>query len=210
MPAPPAPVAGGLVRLPLPAERGRLSLEEALAQRRSRRDFGDRPLTLAEVGQLLWAAQGVTAPWRGFRTAPSAGATYPLEVDVVVGEGTVTGLAAGVYRYQPAGHRLETRAPGDRRAGLAAAALGQPWVRAAPVTIAIAAVYGRTTARYGERGHRYVYLEAGHVGQNVQLQAVSLGLGSVTVGAFRDTQVARLLGLSPEEVPVYLLPVGSP
>lgn len=205
-----APLIEGPVHLPQPRLEGALSLEAALARRRSIRDFGERPLTLAEVGQLLWAAQGITAPFRGFRTAPSAGATYPLEVDVVVGEGTVTGLAAGIYRYVPDGHRLEVRVSGDLRERLAAAALGQPWVGQAPVCIAIAAVYERTTARYGERGHRYVYMEAGHAGQNVQLQAEALGLGSVTVGAFRDAQVASILGLPAEEIPLYLLPVGHP
>lgn len=209
-PATQSPTPEQRIVLPGPRERGDVVLEEALTQRRSVRNFAASPLTLDMVGQLLWAAQGITAPWRGLRTAPSAGATFPLEVDVVVGEGAVVGVAAGVYRYVPAGHRLEARAAGDRREALAAAALGQPWVGDAPITIVISAVTARTTARYGERGHRYVFMEAGHAGQNVLLQAEALGLGSVPVGAFRDTQLAAILELPREEVPLYLLPVGQP
>jgi len=202
------PPTAGAIDLPSPRLEGTLSLEASIARRRSVRDYTGAPLTLPMVGQLLWSAQGITAPLRGFRTAPSAGATYPLEVDFVVGEGGVEGLAPGVYRYVPDGHRLEPRLPGDLREGLAAAALGQPWVGDAPVTLVISAIYARTTARYGERGQRYVYMEAGHVGQNVQLQAEALGLGSVTVGAFRDAQMGSILQLPPEEVPLYLLPIG--
>ncbi|MGY4706194.1 SagB/ThcOx family dehydrogenase [Candidatus Bipolaricaulota sp. J31] len=201
---------GGIIPLPEPRLVGEVSLEEAIARRRSIRSYADFPLTLAEVGQLLWAAQGITEPRRGFRAAPSAGATYPLELHLVVGEGTVEGLAAGVYRYLPEGHRLSRRLSGDLRARLAAAALGQPWVRAAPVCIVITAVYRRTTARYGERGVRYVHLEAGHVGQNIYLQAVALGLGTVAVGAFRDEEVAGLLELPADEEPLYIFPVGRP
>lgn len=207
--APVFPVlADGITSLPEPRLHGGISVEEVIKRRRSIRSYADSPLTLAEVGQLLWAAQGITDPKSGFRAAPSAGATYPLEVHLVVGEGTVAGLAAGVYRYLPEGHRLERRLAGDLRARLAAAALGQPWVEAAPITIVITAIYQRTTARYGERGVRYVHLEAGHVGQNIYLQAVALELGTVAVGAFRDAEVAELLGLPQDEVPLYLFPVG--
>ncbi len=201
---------GEVIPLPEPRLAGEVSLEEAVARRRSIRSYADSSLTLAEVGQLLWAAQGITEPEKGFRAAPSAGATYPLELHLVVGEGTVEGLAAGVYRYLPEGHRLSWRLPGDLRARLAAAALGQPWVRTAPICIVITAVYHRTTARYGERGIRYVHLEAGHVGQNIYLQAVALELGTVAVGAFRDEEVVELLELPPEEEPLYIFPVGRP
>lgn len=195
------------VEVKLPAARlvGDLSVEEALALRRSVRAYREEPLTLAELAQLLWAAQGITADW-GARTAPSAGATYPLQVYVVVGE--VTGLEAGLYVYRPAGHHLVRRKAGDLRAELASAALGQGWVRAAPVSLVIVARYERTTGRYGERGVRYVHIEVGHVGQDVYLQAQALGLGTVMVGAFDDQDVKTLLGI--EEEPLAIMPVGWP
>ncbi len=195
----------GPVALPAPRGDGPLSVEGALASRRSVRAYRKEPLTLAELGQLLWAAQGITAHWGG-RSAPSAGATYPLEVFAVVGE--VEGLAPGVYQYQPKGHGLLRRKTGDVRAELSRAALGQAWVREASVVLVLAARYERTTQRYGERGVRYVHLEVGHAGQNIYLQATALGLGTVAVGAFSDEEVQRLLGI--EEAPLYLMPVGRP
>lgn len=194
-----------LVRLSPPRLVGEMSVEEALARRRSVRSYLDEPLTPEELGQLLWAAQGITAEWGG-RTAPSAGATYPLEVYAVVGK--VEGLPPGVYRYLPEGHALVLHKRGDVRADLAREALGQPWVRTAPLVLLIAANYERTTARYGERGIRYVHMEVGHVGQNVYLQAEALGLGTVTVGAFYDAKVKALLEI--QEEPLYLMPVGRP
>lgn len=195
------------VEVELPAARlvGDVSVEEALAQRRSVRSYQEGPLTLAELSQLLWAAQGITADWGG-RAAPSAGATYPLEVYVVVGE--VAGLEVGLYLYRPEGHLLVRRKAEDLRAELASAALGQGWVRNAPVSLVIAASYERTTGRYGERGVRYVHIEVGHVGQNVYLQAGALGLGTVIVGAFVDQDVKELLGI--EEEPLAIMPVGRP
>jgi SagB-type dehydrogenase family enzyme len=170
------------------------------------RSYGPGPLKLAELSQLLWAAQGITDE-RGGRTAPSAGATYPLELIVVVG--SVDELSPGVYRYDPSTHSLKRTAEGDLRDKLAAASLGQASVRTAAVDIVIAAVYERTTARYGERGERFVHLEAGHAAQNVCLEATALGLGVVTVGAFDDGQVAELVGLSESETPLYVIPVGK-
>lgn len=195
----------GAIKLPEPRFKGPVSVEEALLKRRSVREYKDEPLTLAEVSQLLWAAQGVTDP-RGFRTAPSAGALYPLELYLVVGR--VEGLSVGVYRYVPDGHYLLRVADGDRREELAAAALGQAYVRDAPIDLVLSAVTERTTSRYGYRGVRYVHMEAGHVGQNVHLQAVSLGLGTVMIGAFTDEQVKQVVGLPKEEVPLYIMPVG--
>ena len=197
------------IALPEPRTQGDVSLEEAISRRRSIRRYARASLALDQVGQLLWAAQGITEPGRGFRAAPSAGATYPLELHLVVGEGAVEGLAPGVYRYLPEGHQLKQRLEGDLRGRLSAAALGQPWVKEAPIAIVITAVYQRTTARYGERGIRYVHLEAGHVGQNIYLQAVALGFGTVAVGAFQDDAVAALLQLPPEEIPLYIFPVGQ-
>ena len=193
------------VKLPEPRPSGEMSVEETLAARRSVRSYQDEALSLTELAQLLWAAQGITAHWGG-RTAPSAGATYPLEVYAVVGE--VTGLEAGVFHYRPDGHLLVRRKAGDLRGELASAALGQGWVREAPVSLVIAARYERTTGRYGERGVRYVHIEVGHVGQNIYLQAEALGLGTVIVGAFDDQDVKTLLGI--EEEPLAIMPVGRP
>lgn len=195
------------VRLPPPAQDGKVSLERCLATRRSVRSFREDALRLAEVSQLLWAAQGITGGQR-LRTAPSAGALYPLEVYVLAGR--VESLAAGVYRYRPEAHALLRVAQEDRRAALAEAALGQQFIAQAPAVFVIAGVYERTAQRYGERAPRYVHIEAGHAGQNICLQAVALGLGSVPVGAFRDPEVKRVVGMAGEEAPLYILPVGRP
>lgn len=195
------------IHLPQPRVPSEFSLEKALRVRRSVREFQPEPVTLADVAQLVWAAQGITGA-EGQRTAPSAGALYPLEVYLVAGR--VNELATGVYRYAPQTHQLVPVAEGDKRDRLAAAALDQQWVREAPVTIVLAGVFERTTKKYGARGHRYVYMEAGHAAQNVHLQACALGLGSVAVGAFEDDAVKKLLGLRVEEQPLYLVPVGKP
>lgn len=194
------------VSLPEPKLRGEVSVEEALSKRRSVREYKDTPLTLSELGQLLWAAQGITLPSRGFRTAPSAGATYPLELYVSIREGGVEGLRAGIYHYDPFTHSLTLVKGGDFSLELYRAALNQDWVREAPLCIIIAADFSRTTSRYGARGERYVYMEAGHVGQNIYLQATALGLGTVAVGAFYDDQLKSVVGCS--EDPIYLFPVG--
>ena len=200
-----APVEPGLIKLPEPRYDSDVSLEEALLKRRSVRHYTGEPLKLWEVSQLLWAAQGITADWGG-RTAPSAGATYPLETYLVVGD--VEGLEEGVYKYSPHGHELRKVLDGDKRAELAEAALGQSWVREGAVDIVFTAIYERTIGRYGKRGIRYVHMEVGHVGQNVYLQAVALDLGTVVIGAFYDDQVKRILNLPPEEHPLYIMPVG--
>lgn len=203
----PAGTRAGQVKLPEPRRDGKMSLEEALAKRRSVREFKRDALSLADVSQLLWSAQGITAPG-GKRTAPSAGATYPLELLLVAGN--VEGLAPGVYRYRPAEHDLLGLVEGDRRKRLAAAALGQEFVADAPITIGFAAVYERTARRYGPRAERYVHFEVGHAVENAHLQAVALGLGAVVVGAFNDAEVKQVLGLSGAEEPLCLLPVGKP
>jgi SagB-type dehydrogenase family enzyme len=193
--------------LPAPRLEGPLSVEGALLARRSIRDFRAGPLALEEAAQLLWATQGITAALPGgLRTAPSAGALYPLEVALVAG--AVSGLAPGVYRYLPRRHALRPVCEGDLRAGLAAAALGQSWIAEAACALVLAAVYRRTTRKYGPRGERYVHIEVGHVGQNVYLQARALGLGTTMVGAFRDAEVRRLLDLEADEAPLAILPVG--
>lgn len=195
------------IRLPAPQRDGKVSLERCLATRRSVRSFRDAPLGLVEVGQLLWAAQGITGGDR-LRTAPSAGALYPLEVYLVAGR--VEGLEAGIYKYRPERQALVRRAGGDRRRAIARAALGQESVAEAPVTILIAGVVSRTARRYGDRAERYMHMEAGHAGQNICLQAVALGLASVPVGAFRDDELKRAAALDGEEAPLYLFPVGRP
>lgn len=185
--------------LPTPQLKGALSLEETLAKRRSVREYADQELSLAEIGQLLWAAQGITSP-TGQRTAPSAGALYPLEVYVVKRD--------GVYRYDPSNHQLRAHMRGDMRQALFVAALEQEAVKIAPVDIVIAAVYERLAVKYGDRAPRYAHIEAGHAAQNVLLQAVALNLGAVPIGAFDDVQVQRVLTLPADQQPLYVIPVG--
>jgi SagB-type dehydrogenase family enzyme len=194
-----------LVQLPQADTLGRRSVEQVLRQRRSVRNFSTQALTLAEASQLLWAAQGITDP-QGLRTAPSAGALYPLEVFLVAGN--VRDLPAGVYRYQPGQHALEHLIEADIRPALARAALGQSWVRKAAAVVVFAALYRRTTIKYGERGIRYAHIEAGHAAENLFLQAVSLELNTVVVGAFHDDAVRHTLGLPEDHVPLILMPVG--
>ncbi len=200
----------GEILLPEPVKRGAISIEETMARRRSIRNYTSEPLTLQEVGQLLWAAQGITEPKWGFRTAPSAGGTYPLEIYIVVSMNGVNDLPPGVYRYIPQHHSVILVATGDKTSDLAVAALDQPWVAEAKMSIVIAAVFERTTDRYGERGVRYVYMEAGHASQNIYLQAVALNLGTVVIGAFHDEQVQKVVGMPVNEKPLYVSPVGRP
>ncbi|HEY7653473.1 MAG TPA: SagB/ThcOx family dehydrogenase [Methylomirabilota bacterium] len=195
------------IKLARPTLSRERSLESVLRVRRSVREYSRRPLTHDELARLLWAAQGVTRP-EGLRTAPSAGALYPLEVHVVIGD--VEGLPSAIYRYKPDRHELALSREGDRRRELGAAALGQDCVEAGAVVIALAAVYERTIGKYGERGIRYVHMEVGHAAQNVCLEAAALGLGAVVVGAFEDVAVKRALGLAGDEEPLALIPVGHP
>ena len=190
------------VALPAPRVAGLVSLEEALAARRSTRGFSAELLTLDDLSQLLWSAQGTTEPGGGGRAAPSAGGTYPLELYVV--------SPMGLYHYLPPDHSLEVLGEEDLRSALAQAALDQQHVADAPAVVLITAVFARTEERYGKRAERYVYLEAGHAAQNILLQAVALDLGAVPVGAFRDGDVQALLDRPADHVPLYLIPVGHP
>ena len=199
---------GRQVGLPAPNLEGRESLERLISQRRSVRDYEQQPLQLEEIGQILWAAQGITDAQTGFRTVPSAGALYPLELFLVVG--SVDSLTPAVYRYLPAQHQLEEVRPGDQRTALYEASLEQKAIRQAPVSLLVAAVYERTTVRYGDRGKMYVHIEAGHVGQNIYLQAGALGLATVAIGAFHDDRVKTIIGLADSEIPLYLFPIGRP
>ncbi len=188
------------MRLPAPRQESGISLEAAILARRSVREFAATPLTVEEIGQLAWAAQGITDPARGFRAAPSAGALYPLELYFVTPD--------GLYHYRPDGHTMDVLAKRDLRPELRAGALDQAPVGEAPLVVVVAAVFERTAGKYGDRAARYVYIEAGHVGQNILLQAVALGLGSVPMGAFEDEQVARVLSLPEDHQPVYVIAVG--
>jgi SagB-type dehydrogenase family enzyme len=200
---------GDRVSLPAPSRDGAISLEGAIATRRSRRAFDDAPLSMATLSQLLWATQGITDREEGHRSAPSAGATYPLELTVAVGDGGVTGLDAGVYRYSPEPHELSRCLATDVRAALQAGTHDQTWVGTAPVVVVLSAVPDRTTRRYGDRGERrYVQMEAGHAGQNLYLQAEALELATVAVGAFDDDVVAEALSTPDSWQPLYLFPVG--
>jgi SagB-type dehydrogenase family enzyme len=188
-----------LINLPKPIRDGSMSLEKATAIRRSRRDFSSQSLTLEQIGQLCWAAQGQDAGGR-YRTAPSAGATYPLEIFVITSD--------GLFHYLPYKHSLERLTDQDLRNKLAAAAWGQGFIEDAPLTLVFAAEFSRTTNHYGKRGIRYVYMEAGHAAQNVHLQAEALGLGSVAVGAFDDNSVSKVLSLQENFEPLYMVTVG--
>jgi SagB-type dehydrogenase family enzyme len=195
------------IPLPKPSPKGEVSVEEVIFKRRSTRVFSGRSITEGQLSQLLWASQGITRGY--YRTVPSAGATYPLEVFVLAGEGGVESLDAGVYRYLPREHSINRHLPGDLRKGLCSACLGQDFIRRAPVSFLVCALYARTTAGYGDRGVRYVHMEVGHLGQNLSLQGEALGLCSVMVGAFHDDDVSRALDLPGELKPLYVIPVGN-
>jgi len=191
--------------LPTPLHDGETSVEKALLERRSIRSYTDTPLTLAEVSQLLWAAQGITND-RGGRTAPSAGALYPLEIYLLAGE--VAELPAGVYHFSPDKHALSLVVERDQRQALYEAARSQNPVKDAAAVIIITAIYERTTVKYGERGIQYVHMEVGTTAQNIYLQAESLGLGTVFIGSFQDDQVRNVIHLTENEVPLGIMPVG--
>jgi len=190
------------ITLPNPSTSGGMAVAEAIAKRRSIRNFAGEPLTLEEVSQLAWAAQGITEPNRKYRAAPSAGALYPLELYVLTHE--------GVFHYIPDRHSLAPITSKDRRSDLSRAALGQSFIADAALSFVITAVYARTEAKYGGRARMYVHMEAGHVAENIHLQAVALGLGSVPVGAFRDRAVSDVIGLPSDHTPLYIIPVGHP
>ena len=188
-----------IIELPEPVLKGGMSFEEALAARRSVRDFANERLTEKEMSQLLWSAQGITRSWGG-RTAPSAGALYPIEMYVVLSE--------GLFRYVSRGHKLVRISDQNLLIHLAEAALGQECVRRAPAVIVMTVDYERTERKYGRRGERYVKMEVGHAAENILIQAVSLGLCAVPIGAFYDDRVSRILNLPENHEPLYLIPVG--
>jgi len=198
------------IKLPEPKFKG-LVFEEALRKRRSVRGYSKEVLTLDEISQLLFSAQGVTTTYYGhkLRTAPSAGALYPFEVYLLVNR--VEGVKSGIYHYLADEHSLELVKEGDFRDKIKNAALGQEPVAQAGAVFILTAVFERTTRKYGERGYRYIHIEAGHIGQNILLEATSLGLGSVPIGAFSDEQVDKMIGIdTKKQSTVYLIPVGKP
>jgi len=188
------------VKLPLPRYNGDVSVEKALLERRSLRSYRDEPLTLPEISQILWAAQGITEPGRGLRTAPSARALYLLNVYLL--SGNVTNLPIGMYKYQSRGHELIKIAGGDKKTELFNS-VGQAPIKNAPAVLVFSGMSGRST------NPRWMYVEAGHAAQNVYLQVVSLKLGAVVMGGFKDEDVRRALNMSEKEQPIYIMPVGK-
>jgi SagB-type dehydrogenase family enzyme len=196
------------ILLPKPSFDGKVSVEKAIKDRRTIRNFKDRILFLAHLSQLLWAAQGITDTAESKRAAPSGGALYPLDIYIVIGENGVEKIDAGVYHYLPKEHSISLISKGDRRKEISLASLSQMWMAKAPIIFIITAEYKRITGKYGERGIRYALIEVGYVGQNLFLQAEGLGLGAGIVGAFNDLEVSRVVGLPPKHEPLLLMPVG--
>ena len=206
-----------IIKLSSPQLKSKVSLEETILRRRAVRRYRREPLDLSKLSQILWSAQGITGT-REFRAAPSAGATYPLEIFVFVGkQGVIASeakqapeeLQAGIYHYEADSHSLSLHKPADLRPDLARATLDQEFIINAPVDIVICALYHRTSYRYGRRGERYVHIEVGHVGENIHLQAVALGLATVEVGAFHDEEVRKILGVEEQIKPLYIMPLGK-
>lgn len=198
--------SGDMIDLPDVVKDGSMSLERAISLRRSIRSYSEEALPIGQLGQLLWSAQGITGD-RGFRTAPSAGATFPLEMFVVANN--VEGLSTGIYHYHPYEHRLEMVREDDVSKALFRACLSQSMILEGGAVLVFAAVYERTTARYGQRGERYILNEVGHASQNVHLQAAALDIGTVVIGAYRDDEVEDILNLGDPYRVLYLMPVGK-
>ncbi len=198
------------IYLPAPGQKRTVTLEEAIVQRRSIRDYSHEPLSQSQLSQILWSAQGITDMRRKRRAVPSAGATYPLEIFVVCGRDGVAEIADGIYHYNIDNHSLNLQHKGDVRPELARAALNQEFIYEAPIAIVICALYERTAIRYGSRGERYVHIEVGHAGQNIYLQATTLGLATVAIGAFHDEQVSEVIRLDKQIKPLYIMSVGRP
>jgi len=187
---------------------GKMSLEKAIKQRRTVRSFKDEPITRQQFSQILWSAQGITEDGGFKRAAPSGGALYPADIYAVVGGNCVEDLGAGVFRYRPQDHSMTILSEGDRRKDVAVASLRQMWMAGAPVLLVITAEYDRICVKYGKRGIRYALIEVGHIGQNVFLQAQTLGLEAGIVGAFNDGEVSEAAGLDKNHEPLIIMPVG--
>jgi SagB-type dehydrogenase family enzyme len=204
-----------IIQLPQPKLESKTSIEKALFNRRSIRSYLNKPLTLFEISQILWAAQGITSE-DGKRTTPSAGATFPIELYLNVSN--IESLTEGIYQYKPNQHALEKLFDNEQKSAIASAALNQSFIEQAAAIIIITAIFERTTNSYGKRGIQYIHQEAGSVAQNIHLQAVSLNIGTVMVGAFHDEKIKRLLipylqdhndNFSANEIPLLLMPLGK-
>ena len=197
-----------VMKLPPPKTKGTVSVEQAIKQRRTVRAFMSQALDLNQLSQLLWAAHGITEN-KGFkRAAPSAGALYPMDVYVVVGQNSVVQIEAGVYHYEPKGHFLSLIAKSDLRDVIVRASLSQVWMAKAPISFIITAEYKRVTEKYGKRGVRYAMIEAGHMGQNLFLQAEALGFKAGIVGAFHDKELIEVMNIPPSYEPLFIMPIG--
>ena len=196
------------MNLPKPRLKGEVSVEEAIKHRRTIRSYLAKPLTLEELSQILWAAQGITDDRDCKRSAPSGGALYPMDIYAVMGDNGVKGLKAGIYHYDPHKHATLLITEGDFRKDVAKTALSQMWMARAPLNLVITSEYNRITSKYGTRGERYAMIEAGHIGQNIFLQAEALGLRAGIVGAFHDNDVIRVMKISRSHEPLLILSVG--
>jgi SagB-type dehydrogenase family enzyme len=207
-------------KLPLPSHEGKVSVEKALNNRRSIRKYSEDSLSISDLSQILWAAQGIThkiaetpstgrsEQWRGgLRTAPSAGALYPIELYIALGK--VKGLSQGLYKYNPQQHKIIKVLDGDKRVDISNAALKQECIRSGAVSIIICGNYKRTSVKYGKRAERYVQIESGAVCQNIYLQSYALDLGTVFVGAFKDDSLKTTLKIPEDEYPLGIMPIGK-
>ena len=201
-----------VINLPQAEIESNMSVDQAIQNRRSVRSFSGTPLTLKDISQLLWAAQGITDSERNFRATPSAGHVFPMEVYLVAGNGSVKQLESGIYHYNPFNNTLEKIVEGDQRYNLSQAAHQQKWVNDAPISLVITGNYQKMRDKYPDEdlSKRFVDMEAGHVGENIYLEAVSRGLGTVAIGSFYDDQMINLLKLPSAETPLYIYPVGFP
>jgi SagB-type dehydrogenase family enzyme len=196
------------MQLPDPQLKGDVSLEHTIFMRRTIRSFDGRALSLGQVSQLLWSAQGITEKGGFKRAAPSGGALYPMDIYAVVGAGCIEGMDPGVYHYNPEGHSISLGREEDARGDVARASLRQSWMAQAPLSLVITAEYSRITGKYGQRGMRYAMIEAGHIGQNIFLQAQAMGLAAGIVGAFDDEMLIRVMGIKETHEPLLVMPVG--
>lgn len=196
------------MNLPKPLTDGNVSLEQTIKKRRTIRAFDSKSLSLEQMSQMLWAAQGISEDRGLKRTAPSGGALYPMDIYAVTGNNGVEKLKPGVYHYEPVTHSVSLISEGDFRNEVASASLWQNWMAKAPLNLVVTAEYSRICSKYGERGVRYAMIEAGHVGQNIFLQAVAMGLGAGIVGAFDDKKLIRIMNMPKTHEPLLVMPVG--
>lgn len=201
------------IKLPKPAFTGKMSVESAMLKKKSVRHFSKDPLTLEQVSQLLWAANGAlpvdAISGATVKTLPSAGGIYPLEIFLLTGSDTVKGLPAGIFQYYAISNSLVQISQGDGRLALAQAALSQLWIASAPAVVVIAASFNKMTAKYGNQGIKYVFMESGSSNQNLFLQAEALGLRIGTVGAFEEGSVSSAIKIPAGVTPLFIVPVGK-